>query len=120
MGIEEKACGICILEVGRERKAGGDSRSQRVCGEQTVKRACLESLLASGARVAMAAMACIQGGRPLVTVSSCFDRQAMGAQVSPAYWHRSPRACPWLGWAKRKMAWCNLAGGEPALRGGSG
>ena len=44
------------------------------CGEQTVKGACLESLFASGTRAAIAAMACMQGGHPLVTVSSCSDR----------------------------------------------
>ena len=47
---------------GKGEKSRCDSRPQRLCGEQTVKRACLESLLASGTRVAMAAMACIQGG----------------------------------------------------------
>ena len=30
------------------------------------------------------ARACMQGGHPLVSMSSCFDRLAMGAQVSPA------------------------------------
>ena len=49
-------------------------KSRKVCGEQTVQEACLESLFASGTRAAIAAMACIQGGHPLVTMSSCFDR----------------------------------------------
>ena len=45
-----------------------------MCGEQTVKGPCLGNLFASGTRAAMAAMAYIQGGHPLVTVSSCFDK----------------------------------------------
>ena len=55
------------------------------CAEnRLLKGACLESLFASGTSAAIAAMACMQGGHPLVTMSSCFDRKAMGAQVSPA------------------------------------
>ena len=73
-GQGEKACRTCTLEGGRERKDGCDSKSRKVCGEQTVKGACLESLFAAGIRAAIAAMACIQGGHPLVTMSSCFDR----------------------------------------------
>ena len=73
-GQGEKACWTCALVGGRERKAGCDSKSWKVCGEQTVKGACLESLFALGMRAAIAAMACMQGGHPLVTMSSCFDR----------------------------------------------
>ena len=46
-GQGEKACWTCALVGGRERKAGCDSKSWKVCGEQTVKGACLESLFAS-------------------------------------------------------------------------
>ena len=58
-GWRRKACRTCTLEAGRERKARCDSKSQKVCGEQTVKGACLKSLFASGKRAAIAAMACI-------------------------------------------------------------
>ena len=84
-GPGERTCRTCTLEGGRERKARCDSKSRKVCGEQAVKGACLESLFALGTRAAIAAMACMQGGHPLVTMSSCFDRWAMGAQVSPAH-----------------------------------
>ena len=73
-GSRRNACRTCTLEGGRERKARCDSKSRKVCGEQTVKGACLESLFASGTRAAIAAMACMQGGHSLVTMSSCFDR----------------------------------------------
>ena len=73
-GSRKKACRICILEAVRERKAGCDGRSQRVCGEQTVKGPCLENLVASGTRAVMAVMAYIQGGQPLVTMSRCFGK----------------------------------------------
>ena len=73
-GSRRKARRTCALEGGRERKARCDSKSRKVCGEQTGKGACLESLFASGVRAAIAAMACRQGGHPLVTMSSCFDR----------------------------------------------
>ena len=42
-GSRRKACRTCTLEGGRERKAQCDGKSQKVCGEQTVKGACLES-----------------------------------------------------------------------------
>ena len=58
-GSRRKAYRICTLEGGRERKARCDSKSRKVYGEQTVKEACLESLFASGMRVAIAAMACM-------------------------------------------------------------
>ena len=64
-GWRRKACRTCTLEGGRERKAQCDSKSRKVCGEQTVKGACLESLFASGMRAAIAAMACITGRPPL-------------------------------------------------------
>ena len=73
-GSRRKAGRTCTLEEGRERKARCGSRSQTACGEQTVKGACLESLFASGTRAAIAAMAWMQGGHLLVTMSSCFDR----------------------------------------------
>ena len=73
-GQGEKACRTCTLEGGKERKAGCDSKSRKVCGEQTVKGACLESLFALGTSTVIAAMACTQGGHPWVTMSSCFDR----------------------------------------------
>ena len=73
-GSRRKACRTCTLEEGRERKARCDSKSWKVCGEQTVKGACLESLFASGTRAAIAAMACMQGGHLLGHMSSCFDR----------------------------------------------
>ena len=73
-GSRREACRTCTLEGGRERKAQCDSKSQKVCGEQTVKGACLESLFALGTSTVIAAMACIQGGHLLVTMSSCFDR----------------------------------------------
>ena len=95
-GSSRKACRICTQDGGRERKARCDRISQSVCGEQAVRGACLESLLASGTRTAMLTMACKQGGHPFVTMSSCFGKYAVGAQVSPAYWHKRPRAWPWL------------------------
>ena len=49
-------------------------KSRKVCGEKTVKGACLERLFASSTKAAIAAMAFMEGGHPLVTVSSCFDR----------------------------------------------
>ena len=58
-GSRRKACRTCTLEGGRERKAQCDSKSQKVCGEQTVKGACLESSFASGTRAAIAAVACM-------------------------------------------------------------
>ena len=58
-GWRRKACRTCTLEGGRERKAQCDSKSQKVCGEQTVKGVCLESLFALGTRAAIAAMACM-------------------------------------------------------------
>ena len=121
-GSRKKACRIYILEAVRERKAGCDSRSQRVCGEQTVKGAYLESLFASSTRAVIAAMACIQGGHPLVTMSSCFD-------ICFDIWE--PRCLlptdievpgPVLGWngQKERMVWCDLADGGLAAGGGSG
>ena len=44
------------------------------CVENRLTGACLEGLFFSGTRAAIAAMACMQGGHPLVTMSSCFDR----------------------------------------------
>ena len=58
-GLRRKACRTCTLEGGRERKAQCDCKSQKVCGEQTAKGACLESLFALGTRAAIAAMACM-------------------------------------------------------------
>ena len=57
-GSRRKARRTCTLG-GRERKARCDSKSRKVCGEQTVKGACLESLFASATRAAIAAMACM-------------------------------------------------------------
>ena len=61
-GSRRKACRTCTLEGGRERKAQCDSKSREVCGEQTVKGACLKCLFVSGSRAAIAAMAWMQGG----------------------------------------------------------
>ena len=58
-GLRRKACRTCTLEGERERKARCDSKSQKVCGEQTVTGACLESLFALGTRAAIATMACM-------------------------------------------------------------
>ena len=52
-----------------------------MCGEQTIRGACLERLLASGTRIAMAVMACKQGDHLFFTMSSCFDKYAIGAQT---------------------------------------
>ena len=91
-----------------------------MCGEQTVKGAWLEGLFASGTRAAIAAMACIQGGQPLVTMSAVLiDRLWEPRCLQPA---DTEVPGPVLGWSiqRERMVWCDLAGGELALGGGSG
>ena len=91
-----------------------------MCGEQTVKGVCLESLFASGTWAAMAAMAGIREATPwspchVVLINRLWEPSCLRPSGIEA-------PGPVLGWNvhRGKMVWCNLAGGELALRGGSG
>ena len=80
-GAGERHVGLVPWKGEGRGKPDVTVKSWKVCREQTVKGACLECLFALGTRavialffpVIQAAMACIQGGHPLVPMSSCFD-----------------------------------------------
>ena len=91
----------------------------RHTGGQTVKGACLESLFASGMSAATASMDYIQGGHPWVTMSRCLiDRLQEPRCLQPADIEVPGPVFGWNG-QRERMVWCDLAGGELALGGGS-